>query len=88
MSQYWFKPHVSGCGASPTGWKGWAAIAVYIAAMLALSLPLTAWPADMPAGPRAWQVATWLIMIALLTLGFIRFTRAKTDGQWRWRWGK
>jgi hypothetical protein len=23
----------------------------------------------------------------VLTVWFIRFTRAKTDGQWKWRWG-
>lgn len=88
MSQYWFRPHTYGYGATPTRWQGWAAIAAYVAVILALTLPLMAWPADMPAAPAAWQVATWLIMVVLLTLAFIRFTRAKTDGQWSWRWGK
>jgi len=88
MSQYWFKPHAYGYGATPCSWQGWAAIAGYLVAMLALTLPLIAWPVDMPAGPRAWQVATWFITVGLLTLAFIQFTRAKTDGQWRWRWGK
>jgi hypothetical protein len=27
-------------------------------------------------------------MLALLTAGFIRLCREKTDGQWRWRWGE
>jgi hypothetical protein len=88
MSQYWFKPKTYGYGATPTNWKGWAAIAGYIAVVLALTLPLTAWPADMPSGPRAWQVVTWAAMVGLLTLGFIRFARSRTDGQWAWRWGK
>jgi len=88
MTQYWFKPKTHGYGATPTTWQGWVAIAGYVAVMLALTLPLAAWPADLPAGPRAWQIATWLLMAAVLTLGFIRFARAKTDGQWRWRWGK
>jgi hypothetical protein len=88
MTEYWFKPHDYGYGATPTGWKGWAAVAVYAAIILALSLSLAALPSDMPEGPGAWQIATWLIIVGLLTLGFVRLCRAKTDGEWRWRWGK
>jgi hypothetical protein len=88
MSQYWFKPKMYGYGATPSDWKGWAAVAVYAVAILALTLPLLAWPGEMPAGPKIWQAVTWAIMVTLLTLGFIRFTRTKTDGQWAWRWGK
>ena len=88
MSEYWFKPHDYGYGATPTSWKGWAAVAVYAAVMLALVLSLAALPADMPQGPGAWQIATWLIMVGVLTLGFVRLCRARTDGEWRWRWGK
>lgn len=88
MSQYWFTPKTYGYGATPTNWKGWAAVAIYAAVIVALTLPLMMWHAGMPTGPKIWQVATWAIMTALLTLGFIRFARAKTDGQWAWRWGK
>jgi hypothetical protein len=88
MSQYWFKPHAYGYGATPVHWKGWAAVAAYLTVLLALTLPLAAWPPNLPVGPAAWQLATWFLMIALLTLAFIRFSRARTDGQWKWRWGK
>jgi hypothetical protein len=88
VSEYWFKPHAYGYGATPTGWKGWLAVAAYLAAVAALSLSLTAWPADLPAGPAAWQAASWFILVGLLTLAFIHLARAKTDGQWRWRWRK
>jgi hypothetical protein len=88
MSHHWFKPHAYGYGATPINWKGWAAVAAYAAVLVAVSLPLMAWPADMPAGPAAWQIATWLIMVGLLTFGFLRLCRARTDGEWRWRWGK
>lgn len=88
MSQHWFKPKTYGYGATPSGWKGWAAVAVYVAAILALTLPLLAWPADMPSGPKIWQILTWVAFVAGLTVAFVRFTRAKTDGQWGWRWGK
>ena len=77
-----------GYGATPSGWKGWAAVGVYVVAILALTLPLLVWPADMPASPKIWQLVTWAILTSLVTLAFIRFTRMKTDGQWAWRWGK
>jgi hypothetical protein len=88
MSDYWFKPHDYGYGATPTSWKGWAAVAGYVAVVLVLVLSLAALPEDMPEGPRAWQIATWVIMVGLLTLGFVRLCRARTDGEWRWRWGR
>jgi hypothetical protein len=88
MSDYWFKPHAYGYGATPSTWKGWAAVLGYVVAILALALSLAALPADLPEGPGAWQAATTAILIAALTLGFIRLCRAKTDGQWAWRWGK
>jgi hypothetical protein len=88
MTDYWFKPHTYSYGATPASWKGWAAIAGYLAVVLALVLSVAALPADLPEGPGAWQVATLVIMVAALTLGFIRLCRAKTDGQWVWRWGK
>jgi hypothetical protein len=88
MSQYWFRPKTYGYGATPTNLKGWAAVAIYATAILALTLPLMAWPVDMPASPKIWQLLTWAIMTAMVTMAFVRFTRAKTDGQWAWRWGK
>jgi hypothetical protein len=88
MTQYWFRPHAYGYGATPSNWKGWAAVAVYVGAVLVLVLSLTTWPAELPAAPAAWQVATAMLMVALLTVGFVRLCRAKTDGEWRWRWGE
>ena len=40
MADYWFKPHDYGYGATPISWKGWAAVAVYAAVMVALALSL------------------------------------------------
>jgi hypothetical protein len=88
VAEYWFKPKDYGYGATPISWKGWAAVAGYIAVVLALVLSVAAVPADLPWGPWAWQIAALAIMIAALSLGFIRLCRTKTDGQWAWRWGK
>ena len=88
MADYWFKPHAYGYGATPINWKGGAAVAGYIAVVFALVLSVAALPVDLPPGPGAWQVATLVMMIAALTLGFIRLCQMKTDGEWAWRWGK
>ena len=87
MSRYWFKPHTHGYGATPANWKGWAAVAMFGAVICALSLSLVTLPAGMPASAVAWQAATWAILVAVLTLAFIRFCRSRTDGEWTWRWG-
>ena len=88
MSDYWFKPHAYGYGATPTNWKGWAAVAGYVAAVLVLVASVRALPNGVPDGPRAWQVVSLAVMVAALTVGFIWLCRQKTDGQWAWRWGK
>jgi hypothetical protein len=87
MGKYWFKPHTHGYGATPTNWKGWAAIAVFVVAISALSLSLMTFPAEMPSGAVAWQVATWAILVAGSTFAFLKFCRDRTDGAWAWRWG-
>ena len=87
MSRYWFKPHTHGYGATPANWKGWAAVAMFGAVICALSLSLVMLPAGMPASAVAWQAATWAILVAVLTLAFIRLCRSRTDGEWAWRWG-
>ena len=87
MAEYWFKPRAYGYGATPSNWKGWAAIACYLAVVVVLLSSLMTWPADLPAGPAAWQVVTAIGMIAGLSFGFVRLARARTHGQWHWRWG-
>jgi len=87
MSQYWFKPHTHGYGATPVNLKGWAAIAAFVVAISALSLSLMTFPAEMPAGAVAWQIVTWVILVAVLTFAFLKVCRDRTDGAWAWRWG-
>lgn len=88
MTQYWFKPKVYGYGATPTSWEGWAATAVFTALVLGASLALVGLQLGPGTGLGAWQIAAWAALVAALTLGFICLARAKTDGQWGWRWGK
>jgi hypothetical protein len=87
MSDSWFTPHTYGYGATPSNWKGWAAIAAFIAVLTVASVVLIS-PAAGSDAPTTARIVAWLLLVTLLTIGFIGFCRAKTDGQWRWRWGE
>jgi len=73
----WFRPKRFGYGATPDNWKGWAFMVVYIAIVIALSLML------IHEGAAAWLV---VLIVVALTGATIPFIKAKTDGDWRWRW--
>ncbi len=88
MAEYWFKPKTHGYGASPSNWKGWAATLGFVVVTTLVTLPLMVWPAVTHSGPRLWHVALWCALLIALTVGFMRLCKAKTDGEWRWRWGK
>ncbi|GGA81680.1 hypothetical protein GCM10011491_06250 [Brucella endophytica] len=77
MTDYWFRPKRFGYGATPTNWKGWAFIGAFVAVnVLAIAALI------------ALEGPVWLVVpITLaLTAAIIPFTKAKTDGEWRWRW--
>ena len=71
----WFVPKRYGYGATPVRWQGWALVAAYVAAMLGIGnsgLPLVA-------------------LVTLITAATVIFTVIaihKTQGEWRWRWGR
>ncbi|MDX8527661.1 hypothetical protein RFM68_24480 [Mesorhizobium sp. MSK_1335] len=73
----WFRPKRFGYGATPDNWKGWAFMVVYIAIVVALSLIL------IHKGAAAWLV---ILAVLALTGATIPLIKAKTDGDWRWRW--
>ena len=88
MTTYWFKPKRYGFGATPSNWKGWAATAAFALVVLATSLVTFGWQLNGGTQPGVWQIAAWLLAVAVLADGFVLLARAKTDGQWGWRWGK
>ncbi len=88
MTQYWFRPHTYGYGATPSNWKGWAATAAFVVLLVSLSLLLLPLQQNPGTQPASWQIAAWGLIVLALTAGFIGLARAKTDGQWGWRWGK
>jgi hypothetical protein len=89
-NDYWFFPKTHGYGAYPKNWKGWAAIGVFILAELVLVLALIALVLPSRAGEplNLALIVAWLAVMAALIVGFYRLTRARTDGEWRWRWGE
>ena len=88
MRPYWFKPKTYGYGATPNNWMGWAATGAYVVVMLSASVLLLGLELNPGTGPSFWQIAVWALLVAALTGGFVWLARAKTDGQWGWRWGK
>jgi hypothetical protein len=84
MTRYWFKPHRYGFGATPIAWQGWALAAVDLMIVLVavVGLVLAGRDADFSAQ------APWLLLILAATVVSVVISWWKTDGSWRWRWGK
>ena len=84
MTQYWFKPKSYGYGATPITWEGWAVtfatVIVVAGSVIAMNLLVD------KSNAVAWLL--WAAVIAAVTWWFVQFCRRRTDGKWRWRWGK
>jgi hypothetical protein len=87
MTDYWFKPKTYGYGATPSSWKGWAAVLGFIALTIGVSWLLMA-PSRTGDPPSGGAVLVWLVVMLALTSGFWWLSKAKTDGEWKWRWGR
>ncbi len=86
--EFWFRPKSHGFGASPIGWKGWAATLGYAAVEVLITYAVLIAPMGARGAPTMMQVAVWLALVALTTAGFAWLAVHKTEGDWRWRWGK
>jgi hypothetical protein len=82
MARYWFKPRRYGYGATPVTWEGWA-LTVAVAAIVAISVVAMNLLADR-ANFAVW--IAWAAIIAAMVISFVRISRQRTDGEWRWRW--
>lgn len=88
MQDYWFRPKAYGYGATPSNWKGWAAVIVFVLVIDMAAIMLLAVPAMSERG-LSWQnVVTWAVLTGLMAWWFVDFMRRRTDGKWAWRWGK
>ena len=70
----WFVPKRHGFGVNPAGWQGWALLAAYAVAVVAVAL------IDLP-------IVAFISLVVALTSAFIVIAIQKTRGEWRWRWG-
>jgi hypothetical protein len=82
MANYWFKPKRYGYGATPVTWQGWAVTAAAVIVIAGTAHLIVTHHA---ASPWAW-IAFFAIEAVVIAALWI-FTRRKTDGEWRWRWG-
>lgn len=83
VQRYWFKQKRYGYGAAPATWEGWAVTAAYVAVVVAIG----GWFAE--GEPRAEsRLIPFLALTAVVTIFFVALAWRKTEGGWRWRWGK
>jgi hypothetical protein len=77
----WFKRKLYGWGWVPAAWQGWLAIGVYLLAVFLCSFNVTS------SSSIAEVVVTFILPVALLTIGLIQVCYAKGEKP-RWQWGK
>ena len=88
MSDFWFRPKTHGYGAYPTGWQGWALILGVFLGNIALMAVLFGPPLLAGEVPGLARFGLFALADTALVIGFLILVRNKTDGAWRWRWGK
>jgi hypothetical protein len=84
MSGYWFKPRRHGYGATPVTWQGWVVALAAVAVMALASLLILIDPENV--SPARWIAYAATIGITVAAVWVI--AERKTDGVWRWRWGR
>ncbi len=82
MAQYWFRQKRFGYGATPNSWQGWLLTVGSAAAAIAVII----------AADFQHDNATRFLLIAiglpLIVVPTLLITYVKTEGGWRWRWGR
>lgn len=77
----WFAAKRYGYGAGfPVKWQGWVLLAAYVAVVVGISY------LSRQAG--ALLRAAAFVLILVVTGYFLLVCRNRTQGGWRWRWGK
>jgi hypothetical protein len=83
-SKPWFRPERYEYGSGlPIAWQGWVVRAVYLLIVIGA---LAGVPTLLPGPNIVPPVAAVIVVISSLILVVI--CARKTEGGWRWRWGK
>ena len=82
MTNYRFRQKRFGYGATPTTWQGWLLTVASAAAAVAIIIAAEFQPDNTT---RFLLIAIGLPLVLVPT---VLIARAKTEGGWRWNWGK
>jgi uncharacterized membrane protein YbhN (UPF0104 family) len=82
MSTYWFRPKRYGYGATPVTWQGWLVTLGSVVVIVGAAGLVAVFGRNTP-GALLGLVVFEASAIVLLCL----ISAAKTEGEWRWRWG-
>jgi len=75
-SKYWFKPKRYGYGAIPSSREGWIVTLIFIIITMYVAIRFED------------DTLPFIIYLIIGIIIFITIAKKKTDGEWRWRWGK
>tara|TARA_Y100000310_G_scaffold217822_1_gene218934 strand:+ start:24408 stop:24641 length:234 start_codon:yes stop_codon:yes gene_type:complete len=75
-NKYWFKQKRFGYGATPSSWEGWLITIFFILLVIGRTIELQ------NNTPRL------IIELILIIIPLIIISKYKTEGGWKWRWGK
>jgi hypothetical protein len=82
VTTYWFRPKRYGYGATPVTWQGWAITIAALVVVVVATIRLSALSA---VDPQFWMI---VVIDAVVITALWIVSRRKTDGEWRWRWGR
>ena len=87
MTGIWFRPKKHGYGVTPANWKGWVAILGYVFGLVFGTVVLLS--PDFAGGPPSTaRILLWAALVGFGTAAFVRLSKERTDGEWKWRWGE
>lgn len=82
-TKYWFKPKRHGYGATPVTWQGWLVTTVF-AAMI--GIVAVAGMIALKGTGNVMGYVVWFLSVIGGVYWFTQLARARTDGEWAWRW--
>jgi hypothetical protein len=83
MTRYWFKPKRYGYGATPVTWEGWAFTGVMVAVVAG-----SGWLLLGEGTSEETMLLVWWAIVAVVLVAGTVVAKPRTDGAWRWRWGR